>query len=294
MTILELDRVTRRYRRTEALNQVSLRIDQPQVVGLLGRNGAGKSTLLRLIPPLIGADSGTVRVFGNDPWSHQEANKLRLGYLADTDIHPPGLRAQDLFDLCASVYPTWDPALVDRFADRFEVQRRKPLGQLSKGQQRQVGLLCAVGHRPELLVLDEPAGGLDPVARRDFLSVVIEVLADSGGTVLFASHLFADIERLAERIVILDRGRVILDDPLDAVRSQSCRVEVSGDDALLARLRAWTPCVHAASASGRITASLRLAPDDARTRLASELGATVDEAQAVGLEDFFIALTEAP
>ncbi|MBA2480056.1 MAG: ABC transporter ATP-binding protein [Planctomycetes bacterium] len=294
MSIIAFTGVTRSYGASEALRGVDLVIDRPQVVGLLGRNGAGKSTLLRMIPPLIHATRGSVRVFDNDPWKYQETNKLRLGYLSDSDVHPLGLRIEDLFQLCSEVYPTWDQALVDRFAGRFGLTKQRVLALLSKGQQRQVGLLCAVGHRPELLVLDEPAGGLDPVARRDFLSVVIEVLADSGGTVLFASHLFGDVERLADRIVILHQGRVLVDEPSERLQADACRIEMPWSETTSERLSAWKACARVERTGERLVGTLRVAPADASAGVAAEIGSAPTEVQAIGLEDLFIALTGAP
>jgi ABC-2 type transport system ATP-binding protein len=293
MSIVAFAGVTRTYAASDALRGVDLTIDRPQVVGLLGRNGAGKSTLLRMIPPLIHPTRGTVRVFGSDPWQAQETNKLRLGYLSDSDVHPAGLRIEDLFRLCSEVYPTWDQALVDRFAGRFGLVQKLVIAFLSKGQQRQVGLLCAVGHRPELLVLDEPAGGLDPVARRDFLSVVIEVLADSGGTVLFASHLFGDVERLAERIVILHQGRVLVDQPSERRQAEACRIELPWADATRDRLQGWAACARVERTGDRLVGTLRVAPAEASARVASELGSAPLDVQPIGLEDLFVALTGA-
>ena len=293
--ILDIAHVTRRYAAggPEALREVSLRIAEPQVVGLVGRNGAGKSTLLRMIPPLIHPTRGRVEVFGLDPWAHQEANKLRIGYLADSDVHPANIRGKDLLDLCAAVYPTWDAALVERFVKRFELNLRMPLRSLSKGQQRQVGLLSAVGHRPELLILDEPASGLDPVARRELLNVVIELLGDTGATVLFATHLFADVERLAERIVIMDRGRIIADRPLDELKSATCRVELPAAAAPVERMRAWDGCIRVDTVDDRTAAVLLCSPAQARERLVAAFGpaAAPTDVQPISLEDLFVAWT---
>lgn len=293
MTILALSGVRRSYGRTEALLGVDLVVEQPQVIGLLGRNGAGKSTLLRLIPPLIHAHAGEVRVFGLDPWTHQEEVKRRLGYLGDDDMAPPMLRGQDLLDLCAALQPRWDATLVRRFVDRFALDLRKPMTALSKGQRRQLGLLAAIGHRPELLILDEPAGNLDPVVRRELLGAVIELLADTGSTVLLATHLLRDIERLADRVVILHQGRVLVDETLSALRERTCTVEFAADMQASERLATTATCLASAWVTGKVRAVLRCAPAQARATLASALGSALPDvdAQGLALEDLFVQLT---
>jgi ABC-2 type transport system ATP-binding protein len=293
--ILEMDKVTRRYLAggPEALRGINLRVGEPQVIGLIGRNGAGKSTLLRMIPPLIHASSGSVRVFGLDPWEHQEAIKLRLGYLADSDIHPVNIRARDLLELCAAVYPTWDQALADRFIKRFDLNISMAIRKLSKGQQRQIGLLAAVCHRPELLILDEPASGLDPVSRRELLNVVIELLADAGSTVLFASHQLTDVERLASRVVIIHQGLVLADQSVDELKQNACRVECDASSISAEQMRSWRDCVAVESVGTRLQATLLCRPDLANQRLREKFGplAAAADAQAIGLEDLFSAWT---
>lgn len=291
MSILAFDNVTRTYPGVEAVRGVSLRIDTPQVVGLIGRNGAGKSTLLRMIPPLIHATTGTVSVFDRDPWIFQIENKLRLGYLSDQNMFPRSARPQDVLDLCASIYPTWDKDLVERIIVRFMLPIDRPVHTLSKGQQQQVGLLAAIGHRPELLVLDEPAGGLDAVARRELLTVVIELLADSGSTVLFASHIFSDIERLANRVILVDRGSVLLDRPTDALAQSMCRIEFAPGAVSIPDLRRWDLTISVDASPQRICADLRCSPTEAAERCQATLGVKPADVAALGLEDQFISLT---
>jgi ABC-2 type transport system ATP-binding protein len=295
MSIISLERVQRIFTTTEALKGVDLVIDQPQVIGLVGRNGAGKSTLLRLLPPLLKPSAGTVRVFDQDPWLAPEALRQRIGYVPDKDQFPFGMRALDLLQLCAAVYTGWDAALVQRFATRMQLDLKSSFSKLSRGQQRQVSLLCAIGHRPELLILDEPAGNLDPSVRRDFLSVLIELLGDAGSTVLLATHLFPDLERVAERIVILHEGKVIADGSTQDVTRSICRIEAVVTPEVLAALRSWDVCLHAEPGQGFQVQVLVLACREERARdlLAERYGQTVQvrAVQSMGLEDAFIYRT---
>jgi len=139
--------------------------------------------------------------------------KKDIGYLSENETLPATVRVKDMTDLCASIYPTWDASMATDLMGRFALEPRRRLGALSKGQKRQVGLLCAVCHKPKLLVLDEPAGGLDSVARREFLEVVISLLADAGSTVIFSSHILSDLDRVAQRLVVLHQGLILLEPP---------------------------------------------------------------------------------
>jgi len=293
MSIISLERIHRNFHKTDALRGVDLLIDQPQVIGLVGRNAAGKSTLLRLLPPLLKPTSGTVRVFDQDPWLAPEVLRQRIGYVPDKDQFPSGMRALDLLQLCAAVYTRWDVALVQRFASRMQLDLKSSFAKLSRGQQRQVALLCAIGHRPELLILDEPAGNLDPSVRRDFLSVLIELLDDAGSTVLLATHLFPDLERVAERIVIMHEGRVIADGSVDAIAQSVCRLEAVVTPEALATLKTWELCLHAEPGIGCEVLVLACREELARAVLAERYGQAVQvrAVQSLGLEDAFLYRT---
>jgi ABC-2 type transport system ATP-binding protein len=237
MHIVTFDNVTRAFGKTWALNGVTLEIEEGAAVGLIGRNGAGKTTLLRLIPPLLHATSGEVRVLGMEPWTHQDEVRAELGYLSNADPFPPKLRIRDLFDLCRAARPKWDQAWADRLRDAMRLSDKSELGALSTGQQRQVGMIAAVCHRPKLLVLDEPAGGFDPIVRREMLGLVAELIAQSESTLILSSHQFADIERLADHVALLHEGRLLGYRPLASLRDEAFRVRVAvpGFDAGLLR-----------------------------------------------------------
>jgi ABC-2 type transport system ATP-binding protein len=186
--------------------------------------------------------------------------------------------------------------MADDLVGRFELRPGRTMGALSKGQKRQVGLICAVCHRPRLLVLDEPGGGLDPTARRELLEAMVAFLAESGSTVLFSSHLMADIDRMADRLLLIHEGKILVDQPLDAVRENACRVELAGADAVrVADALATSPdCMRACRLDGRVRVALRCRPDQAEARIGGALpGATVEVRGVAGLnlEDLFVEMT---
>jgi ABC-2 type transport system ATP-binding protein len=298
MNVVEFENVTRAYpKKVMALRGVTLALPEGAVCGLVGRNGAGKTTLLRMIPALLHPTDGVVRVFGLDPWESQEEVKRQTGYLSENEVLPNTVRIRDMTDLCASLYPNWDARMAGDLLARFGLEPGRKLGALSKGQNRQVGLLCAVCHKPRLLVLDEPAGGLDPVARREFLEVVINLLADAGSTVIFSSHILSDLERVAQRLVVLHEGLILLDRPVDELKENICRVEVAGGIPAGAKelLSGRKGCFHAVQKDGALRITLACAPDEATEFLKRLLPEAPDiragNAVALSLEDIFIELT---
>jgi ABC-2 type transport system ATP-binding protein len=299
MSVVSFKNVKRAFGRSWALRGVDLQIEEGSALGLVGRNGAGKTTLLRMIPALLHATEGEVRVFGMDPWEHQDEVKAQLGYLSESDDYPPRVKARDLLDLCADVYPAWDAAMAARLVAEFELDPNKRMGALSTGQQRQVGLICATCHHPRLLVLDEPAGSLDPVVRREFLQMVVELLLEAGSSIIFSSHQFADVERLAGRVAILHHGEIIADRPLEGYRRDSCRILVSGsspgarleglgDEQLLS----IPGCVRVKRRHDGVALTFIVNETVARKRIVAQLGGGIElQASAIDLEELFIDWT---
>ena len=199
---------------TPVLDGLSLSVEPGEVVALLGRNGAGKTTLFRCLLGILEPQGGTVRVFEMNPRVDPVAVKQRLGFVAEDQVLPPKMRVGEIVELHRDLFPTWDDHLAADIAKRFSIRRDARIDKLSKGQARLVALLCAVAHRPELLLLDEPAGGLDPAARRDFVEVALELREASGTAILFSSHHLDDVERMADRVALLHEGRLRHDAPL--------------------------------------------------------------------------------
>jgi ABC-2 type transport system ATP-binding protein len=287
-SVLEMDGVTRFYRRSLfGVRNLSLRLERGTCYGLLGRNGSGKTTTLRLAMGMLRPESGTVRLFGHDPFREPEAAKVRVGYLAEDQDLPDVLRPVDLFRAFATFHPSWDPALERELTERFAVPAGRRLAEMSRGQKRAAGLICAVAHRPELLILDEPGGGLDPVVRRDMLETVVGLLGDAGTTVLFSSHNLVEVERVADRVGILSAGGLLLERNLESLKEDSCRVLVRGDGI---RKDSIAGCIRVESTEGTSTLTLLCGSDEARSRLRQQHGLEAIQVQPVTLEDLFVAL----
>jgi ABC-2 type transport system ATP-binding protein len=184
------------------------RVEPGQVVGVVGPNGAGKTTLLESLAGLRPTDGGRLRVLGLDPWVHQVEVRSALGFMSD-DMAVFELRVDRLLRLLSGYYPSWDGALVEQLVERFRIDTRKRAGELSRGQGTRLRLVMAMAFRPRLLVLDEPAAGLDLSGRQQLLESVLDVVRDSQRSVVVSSHLLHDLERVADRLLVLASGRVV-------------------------------------------------------------------------------------
>jgi ABC-2 type transport system ATP-binding protein len=292
MSVLEFNDIHRAYRgQDDVLRGVTFTLAPGDVVGLLGKNGAGKTTLIRIAMGMLDAQRGRVRVFGLDPRRDAVEVKRRVGYVSEDQILPDFLRVEDVIRLHRDLFPTWDRALETQLRERFAMDPRAKISTLSKGQARQVALLCAVAHRPELLLLDEPAGGLDPSARREFLETSIQMLNETGTAILFSSHYMTDVERLAARIVMLHDGRVLLDHELDELREEFSLALVPLDAGPgRAELLALEGCLGVRERGDALHAVFRLKPEAASAMLHDRLGVSGARCAAVALEEMFIEL----
>src|SRR5205814_10141054 len=178
--VIEVTELTRRFDSKTALDAVSLSMPRGAVYGLVGANGAGKTTLIKHILGLLRAESGSVRVFGIDPVVDPVGVLSRIGYLSEENDLPGWMRLEELIRYQRAFYPRWDDAYAEELRQAFALDSRAKIKTLSKGQKARTGLLIALAHRPELLVLDEPSSGLDPIVRRDILGAVIRTIADEG------------------------------------------------------------------------------------------------------------------
>jgi len=207
-----------------ALSDVSLEVPEGVVFGLVGRNGAGKTTLIRHVMGLLRAAEGSVSVFGRDPVSYPTQVLAQIGYLSEGNELPEWMSVRELMRFTRAYYSTWDDGYAESLRQTFEIDADQTIQKLSKGQRARVGLLLAIAHRPKLLVLDEPSSGLDPLVRRDILRAIIKTIADEGRTVIFSSHLLDEVERVADHVAIIEGGRLIRNDELEALKSGFHRV----------------------------------------------------------------------
>jgi ABC-2 type transport system ATP-binding protein len=290
--ILEFENISRSYKKgVPVLNGVSFTMNEGEVLGLLGRNGAGKTTLIRIAMGLLYPQEGRVRVFGISPTEDPVAVKQRIGYVSEDQILPPGSTIAELIGFHRYLFPRWDGDLERDLLNRFGLSTNAKIKRLSKGEARQVALLCAICHRPDLLLLDEPGGGLDPAARREFLEASIQLLNREGSAILFSSHHMSDVERLGGRVVLLDEGKVRLDCDLDRIREDLCVAMIPKASVPDAAVLERTPgCLRVRPVFDDWHAVFHGAPEEVEKKLEPFLGGAHIQCVRVPLEELFVEL----
>ncbi|MCX7386649.1 MAG: ABC transporter ATP-binding protein [Planctomycetales bacterium] len=285
--IIEVQRLTRQFDSKIALNDLSLIVPRGGVFGLIGGNGAGKTTLIRHILGMLKAQSGSVRVFGLDPVENPVGVLGRIGYLSEDRDLPNWMRVHELIRYTQAFYPNWDPKYAEELREAFDLDPKAKVKTLSRGQRARAGLLVALAHRPELLVLDEPSSGLDPVVRRDILGAIIRTIADEGRTVFFSSHLLDEVERVADRVAIIHQGRVILTATIDDLKESHRRITLRFGHAMSQPpALVGTLACEGGGAEWTYVCNGQL---EQLRRAAAEIGGTIMEDSALSLDEIFVA-----
>ena len=222
--IVVVDHVTRRYRGTTALRDVSTVLQEGTITGLLGRNGAGKSTLMRIITGQEFVSSGTVRVGGQNPLEN-DAVLRRMIFVKESQIYPD-IKVKRALEAASWFYPNWDAELAGQLMDDFALPANRPIKKLSRGMHSAVGIVIGLAAHAEVTLFDEPYLGLDAVARQIFYDRLLADYAEHPRTVLLSTHLIDEVANLLEHVIVIDRGRVVVDASADDLRSRA--VTVSG------------------------------------------------------------------
>jgi len=285
--VLDIQEVTRRFGATVALDNVSLRVPRGIVLGLIGVNGSGKTTLLKHVLGLLRAESGTVRVFERDPVADPAGVLSRIGYLSEENDLPPWMTVAELIRYTKAFYPGWRDDYAEELRRQFGLDLGARIDTLSKGQKARAGLLAALAYRPELLVLDEPSSGLDPLVRRDILGAIIRTVADEGRTVLFSSHLLDEVERVVDYVAMIDKGRIVFAAAMDDIQTNHRRLTLR-----FAEARSHPPELSGAlsweGAGQEWTAVCHGRAEELQTAV-SACGGRIVEEQSVGLDEIFVA-----
>lgn len=289
---LEFDDVARAYGRGRpVLDGVTFAIDAGEIVSLVGRNGSGKTTLLYLAMGMLSPQRGRVRAFGLTPTTDAVAVKRRIGYVSEDHALPTASSIAELIAFHRRVFGRWDEDVEREICERFGLRREWRISTLSTGQARAAALLFAIGHGPELLVLDEPAAGLDPVARREFLEIAIQFLNRSDAAILLSSHTMSDVERLGSRVLLLDDGRVRIDADVDRLREDYCVALLPDLPAATIDLVRHVPGVlRVRRAADAWRAVCDETPDVMTGRFAQIAGIGGVRCERVSLEDLFVEL----
>lgn len=287
MPSIEFADVRRTFGRRAALDGFDLAVEPGTVLGLVGRNGAGKTTALRVALGLLWPDAGCVRVLGLDPRTDAVALRTRVSLLGEEASLYPWMTVEEIVRFAAALHPRWDREHADALLKQLDLDPRAKIGTLSRGTRAKVALLIAVAPRPDVLLLDDPTAGLDPLVRREVLAAIIDAVPAEGGTVIYATHLVADLERVADELAYVERGRVSLRAGIEELKARVRRATfVFEGDAPAA-----VPGIAALDVE-RDGRRLELVTDEADAALhhaAAAAGAHVAAIAPLALEDILVA-----
>jgi ABC-2 type transport system ATP-binding protein len=285
---VEATHLSKAFGSKQVLHDLSFGVSPGDVIGVLGKNGAGKTTLLELMLGFTQPSDGAVRVFGHESYRLPGDVKVRVGFVPQQDELLDPLSVADQLRVVASFYPKWDSELISRLCGEWNIDLKARIKSMSVGERQKLSILLAFGHKPDLLILDEPVASLDPIARRQFLEQLVEISADGQRAIIFSSHIVSDIERLANRIWILKEGRLDWQGDLDSLKESIVRLHLRGAAALPASLN--LPGLLSVRREGAFaTAVVRNWTDTAQGELERQIAGQVT-VEALGLEEIFLEL----
>jgi ABC-2 type transport system ATP-binding protein len=238
---IDARQLTRRFRHTDAVRDLSFSVPEGAICALLGPNAAGKTTTIKLLMNLLRPTQGAVAVLGRDSRLLDAAALQRIGYVSENQRLPDWMTPAQLFDYCRPLYAGWDPALARTLREMLGLAEERPLRQLSRGTRMKAALLASLAFRPALLVLDEPFTGLDPVVRDDLIEALLRPPGGRPWTVLVSSHDMHEVERLADRVVFIEGGRLLLEEPVDSLLARFPSQSLRDIFVTLARSAAGAP-----------------------------------------------------
>ena len=224
--MIEVRNITKTFRTVRALDNLSLTVPSGAVYGLVGPNGAGKSTLIRLITGIFRPDEGTITIDGQ-PVYENAAVKGRIAYIPDDVFYFPSANLAEMRRFYAGVYPSFSNELYDKMLSLFTLNERMPIRRFSKGMQKQAAFLLSIAVRPEVLILDEPVDGLDPVMRRQVWSLLLADVAERGTTVLVSSHNLRELEDVCDHVGIMDHGKMLLERSLSELQDNVVKIQLA-------------------------------------------------------------------
>jgi ABC-2 type transport system ATP-binding protein len=283
--------LTRRFRRTEAVDSLTLQVPSGSVFALIGPNGAGKTTTIKLLMNLLQPTRGSARVLGVDSRRLGLRELQRIGYVSENQRLPDWMTPRQLLDYCRPFHPTWDDDLRRTLQGKLGLTAETPLRTLSRGTRMKAALLSSLAYRPELVVLDEPFTGLDPLVRDELIRALLEAADDRARTVLVSSHDIEEVERLADWVGFIDRGRLLFAESVSSVLARFQLVEVIASNGLSGSLPADPRWIVQGSAgrTARFVDTDHASPG-AMARIAAAFPSAEIQTSPMPLRDIFVTL----
>ncbi len=218
--IVEVQGLTKMYQGVNAVDDVSFTMEPGKIYGLLGRNGAGKTTIMHMLTAQMFPTSGRVRVFGETPYENNHVLS-KVCFIKESQKYPDHLRVIDVLELCSVIFPNWDQGFADQLVNDFRLPLKRVIKKLSRGMLSSVGVIIGLASRAPLTMFDEPYLGLDAVARELFYDRLIEDYAEHPRTIVLSTHLIDEVSKILEHVIVVDNGRLILNEDADAIRGQA-------------------------------------------------------------------------
>ncbi|MDQ0646470.1 ABC-2 type transport system ATP-binding protein [Microbacterium natoriense] len=284
--VIEVHNLTKRYKDKNALDDVTLSLEPGAIYGLLGRNGAGKTTLMSILTAQNFETSGTVKVFGEHPYENARVLS-RLCFVRESQKYPDDAHPRHAFKAASMFFPNWSQAVADDLVEQFQLPMRQKIKKLSRGQLSAVGVIIGIASRAEITFFDEPYLGLDAVARQIFYDRLLEDYAEHPRTVILSSHLIDEVANLIEKVIVIDNGRIILNDDTDAVRDRA--VTVIGDASVVDSWTTGREVLHRESL-GRVVSVTTLGALTPEER--ADVTAAGLELAPVSLQQLIVRLTQ--
>lgn len=215
MNAIEIKNLTKEYDTNFKLGEINLNIPSGQIIGLIGENGAGKTTLIKLILNIIRPTTGSIKIFNKDYLKYESIIKEDIGIVLDNMFLPEILTPKDINLIMKDIYKKWSSTLYFNYLEKFQIPLNKQIKTLSKGMRKKLEIAVSLSHSPKLLILDEPTSGLDPVVRNEVIDIFLEFIKDEAHTILLSTHITTDLEHIADNIIFIDKGKILLEDTKD-------------------------------------------------------------------------------
>jgi len=284
--IVKMRKVCKRFGNIKALDEIDLQIHPGRIIGLLGANGAGKSTLLRHIIGLYLEDKGECVTFGCKAGKLGPKELGRIGYVHQEGELLEWMTVKQLIRYVSTYYPNWNRELEEKYVEDYEISTKARVGSLSPGQRQRLAILLAIGFEPELLILDEPAAALDPVARARFLDLLLQIIQAENRTIIISSHILSDVEKVIDHAVIMKEGRILLDCGFDELRERFSRVRISALGGELPTELPFENVIHCQRSDGQAILTVRDCPRKKLQEQAKSLNCWV-EIETLPLEEIY-------
>lgn len=284
--VVEVNNLSKKYGETTVVDQVSFKLEKDKVYGLLGRNGAGKTTVMRMLTAQLMRNSGEIKVFGEDPYENSRILN-QICFIKESQKYPDHYRVRDVMKVAELLFPNWDAEFALQLVEEFRLPTKRQVKKLSRGQLSSVGIIMGLASRAPLTIFDEPYLGLDAVARQLFYDRLMEDYTVNPRTIVLSTHLIDEVNRLLEHVLVIDQGRILLDDETDHMRERA--YTVAGTRQKVEQFVHGKSVIGRATFGGLLTVTIHERLDDNERRKAEADGL---EIAPVSLQQLIIELTK--